>query len=490
MRQFYTVTEKLHDLLIADDNVNTVTIGDITEVDLMKQSIFPLSHIIVNPATLNGSTIELSFTVICMDIVDFSKKIANEETDVFYGNNDLHDIWNTQLAVCNRLVENLRRGDAFDELFQLTDSVNATPFKDRFENLLAGWAIDITIRVPNNEICISSSIGIAPTNLTATRLGSSSIKLDWVDNSSVETVQIILRSTSPLGGFIEIGTVGTDVTTYTDSTIAIDTFYFYKIKVDGAFSNLAFGYIPTSDCDPATATLGDGGDTIATIESGGIGAITIERDGVDITGDSNTNGSGLITVPVCPAPLNTANPIKTGQTTSYTTGDDGDLQEGRLTDFITLDWNNPFGNTNRFTDELGGQTYTNGIFIDWSTYNQVSQTVIGYDSGYFGTSTFDTACSDARSAVIGGFSDWRMLNRQELMRIYSMGNGFGWDSSFANLTIALPVTNYWCSNTRITSSTSAYYLIGSNGEIRSTGKTSALYYRVCRTFTWNGTSLT
>lgn len=154
MRQFYTVTEKLHDLLIADDNVNTVTIGDITEVDLMKQSIFPLSHIIVNPATLNGSTIELSFTIICMDIVDFSKKVAKEETDVFYGNNDLHDIWNTQLAVCNRLVENLRRGDAFDELFQLNGSVNATPFKDRFENLLAGWAIDISITTPNNEICV------------------------------------------------------------------------------------------------------------------------------------------------------------------------------------------------------------------------------------------------------------------------------------------------------------------------------------------------
>ena len=67
---------------------------------------------------------------------------------------NLQDIWNTQLQVCNRLVEQLRRGTAFSSNFQLTDSVNATPFQDRFENLLAGWAIDIAIDVPNTEICI------------------------------------------------------------------------------------------------------------------------------------------------------------------------------------------------------------------------------------------------------------------------------------------------------------------------------------------------
>ena len=44
--------------------------------------------------------------------------------------------------------------------------------------------------------------------------------------------------------------------------------------------------------------------------------------------------------------------LKTNQTVSYRTGDDGDLQKGREVDFYTLSANNPFGNTNRFTDEL------------------------------------------------------------------------------------------------------------------------------------------
>ena len=83
MRQFYTVTQKLHDLLIADNNVNVVTIGDISEADLAKQSIFPLSHIIVGDTSLNGSTMTLNFTVICMDVVDINKNDLRNDSEPF-----------------------------------------------------------------------------------------------------------------------------------------------------------------------------------------------------------------------------------------------------------------------------------------------------------------------------------------------------------------------------------------------------------------------
>jgi hypothetical protein len=38
-------------------------------------------------------------------------------------------------------------------------------------------------------------------------------------------------------------------------------------------------------------------------------------------------------------------PLQSGQTTSYATNDDGDLQRGRLVDYSTLPYNNGFGNT-------------------------------------------------------------------------------------------------------------------------------------------------
>ena len=47
-RAFYQATETIKSQLLADINVNSVTTGDIADVDLQKQTIFPLSHIIVN----------------------------------------------------------------------------------------------------------------------------------------------------------------------------------------------------------------------------------------------------------------------------------------------------------------------------------------------------------------------------------------------------------------------------------------------------------
>jgi hypothetical protein len=51
IRGFYQLTETIKEQLLNDVNVNTVTTGDITEIDLSKQTIFPLSHIIVNNVT-------------------------------------------------------------------------------------------------------------------------------------------------------------------------------------------------------------------------------------------------------------------------------------------------------------------------------------------------------------------------------------------------------------------------------------------------------
>jgi hypothetical protein len=103
--------------------------------------------------------------------------------------------------------------------------------------------------------------------------------------------------------------------------------------------------------------------------------------------------------------------MKTGQTTSYRTGDDGDLELGRATDFFTLPSNNPFGNMNRFTDELGGQTYTNNIVIDWSTYN--GSNVLAYYKGDTTGRTWNAQIDQYLSSTIGGLTSWYLWNRTE-----------------------------------------------------------------------------
>ena len=151
IRGFYLLTETIKDQLLGDVNVNTVTTGDIYDIDLAKQSIFPLSHIIINNVTTQEQTLTFNISVLAMDIVDESKK---ETTDVFRGNNNEQDILNTQLAVLNKLVMVLRKGTLYSDQYQLDGDATLEPFYERFDNRLAGWSATFNVFVKNDiTIC-------------------------------------------------------------------------------------------------------------------------------------------------------------------------------------------------------------------------------------------------------------------------------------------------------------------------------------------------
>lgn len=151
IRGFYLLTEKIKDTLLSDLNVNTVTTGDITEVDLNKQTIFPLSHMIVNNVTSSENTLGFNISILSMDIVDQSK---DEVTDIFLGNNNEQDVLNTQLAVLNKLVQKLRIGQLHRDLYQVLGDVTLEPFMDRFENQVAGWTATFDVIIQNDiNVC-------------------------------------------------------------------------------------------------------------------------------------------------------------------------------------------------------------------------------------------------------------------------------------------------------------------------------------------------
>ena len=147
VRGFYQLTETIKEQLLADVNVNTVTTGDITDVNLSKQDIFPVSHIIVNNVTVNEQTLDFNISILSSDILNQSKL---ETTDVFTGNNDVQNILNTQLAVLNRLIQKLRMGNLHIDMYQLDGSPSLEPFYDRFENQLAGWTATMDIQIYND----------------------------------------------------------------------------------------------------------------------------------------------------------------------------------------------------------------------------------------------------------------------------------------------------------------------------------------------------
>lgn len=151
MTGFYNVTDKIKDTLAAEPFVNTVTYGSLDDVDLNKQTIFPLSHLIVNNCNVANNTLTFNISVLAMDVVDESKA---EVEDDFVGNDNEQDVMNTQLAVLNRLIAILQRGDVYTDKFQVIGAVGCEPFVDRFENKLAGWVATFDVVVENDmTIC-------------------------------------------------------------------------------------------------------------------------------------------------------------------------------------------------------------------------------------------------------------------------------------------------------------------------------------------------
>ena len=176
--------------------------------------------------------------------------------------------------------------------------------------------------------------------------------------------------------------------------------------------------------------------------------------------------------------------IKTGQTTSYRTGDDGDIEAGRDVSFSVLPGNNPFGNTNRFTDELGTQTYTNNIVIDWSTYDGTQ--VLGYYRTIPPSDvTWDVAIDSALALSIGSFtSGWRLPNKREMENIYNYEL-----IGCMNYPPFNFINTIWISTTYAASTTLAYTATSSWINLSAKSGAGGRWIGV-RDFTVTGTTLT
>jgi len=183
-----------------------------------------------------------------------------------------------------------------------------------------------------------------------------------------------------------------------------------------------------------------------------------------------------------------AMPLQTGQTTSYATNDDGDLQRGRLTDFNTIPYNNPFSNTFRFTDELGGQAFTNNIIIDWSTWDGGTD-VLGFClslySNQTGTQNWANWMSNS-PYTCSSFTGWYLANYQEAVSVFSCEDSFNY-SPF-NITQV-----FWTSTSNVYQSSSrAFAYTGQNtvDALLRDFKTNSKRALLTRTFTVTGTTLT
>ncbi|MFH0977185.1 MAG: DUF1566 domain-containing protein [Spirochaetota bacterium] len=147
---------------------------------------------------------------------------------------------------------------------------------------------------------------------------------------------------------------------------------------------------------------------------------------------------------------------KTGQTTKYADGDDGNLQVG-------YDWPNP-----RFHDNGNGTItdYLTGLI--WQ--KTVSTTL----------NTWSNAIVSCSGVSAGGYNDWRMPNRNELLSLsnFESNNNASWLNSqgFENAANA----NYWSSTTNCTNTANVWPLQIGSGISQDVIKSNSSYFWAVR----------
>jgi hypothetical protein len=158
MQTFYSFTQFFNAVSLAHPNVTTFTIGDIYEIDLAKQTLFPLCHLIPNSVTIGDGIMTYNITLMVMDrVTDVTQDSSGEFNELLKNYktvSNIHDVWNSTLLTLNDIISYVQRNAQAMEYEILLDSV-CTPFQERFDNLLAGWQATININVGNpSDACV------------------------------------------------------------------------------------------------------------------------------------------------------------------------------------------------------------------------------------------------------------------------------------------------------------------------------------------------
>ena len=157
-KTFNNVIDTLKNLGKVHQNITTTTTGDIWEIDLAKNTLFPLMHI--NPVNVQTSatTLTYNFQIFIMDLV--SEKEDWTETNFQSANNlsNGQEVLSDTLQICTDIIAMLRHSKWQSEL---ENDINAAvmwgdgdfslePFSDRFDNEVTGWVFTLPLIVHNN----------------------------------------------------------------------------------------------------------------------------------------------------------------------------------------------------------------------------------------------------------------------------------------------------------------------------------------------------
>ena len=150
------------------EQISTVSVGDIFDINLEKMEKMPLLHINPTSVTTGESELVYNFQLFICDLVseksDWQTYQAEQLTKLINPKNNEQQVWNQTLEICTDFIGMLRHSSRQSQagvndinfpLYFTQDQFTIEPFQERFDNLLCGWTFTIGIKVMNDfDTCI------------------------------------------------------------------------------------------------------------------------------------------------------------------------------------------------------------------------------------------------------------------------------------------------------------------------------------------------
>jgi hypothetical protein len=153
---YYNVLEYFKTIMSNHPSLGSVTQGDIFEIDSREFPIYPLGNILITNASFGKKTSTFTCQLTIADKVKLKNNESSGSTNFqvipFNGTDDVVDIHANTLAILNDLTAYTQRSV---EAIEIDDDIECIPFKDNFDNGLAGWVCTFDMLVHNNkDMCL------------------------------------------------------------------------------------------------------------------------------------------------------------------------------------------------------------------------------------------------------------------------------------------------------------------------------------------------
>ncbi len=149
---YYKATELIKSVAQGTTLITTVTHGSFQDIDVKRQTLFPLLHVVPVNFLNEGALVTYTFTLYFCDLIDFNKENQYKQKEPYWNTDNSIDVLNQMSMAAQMFIDQLRRGDTYDSKIRITETNTGSFFTNRVENLLTGVQIDVGITMPNTSV--------------------------------------------------------------------------------------------------------------------------------------------------------------------------------------------------------------------------------------------------------------------------------------------------------------------------------------------------